>query len=272
MKPVERVDGYLPIAEYGLIGDGTMAALVGRDGAIDWLCVPRFDAPPLFGGILDARCGGTFQIAPEGMTAARESYEPDTGILITDLRTPTGGVRLTDALTLHSGADLGEEASAGRGELPRSLHVLRGSVRLALDLAPRGGAAIERRGGGWCLRWPARPDLDLQLSATRDLTGPGRGGTSGQASASIRSSNGGPSRPAIIPSRPTSSCAARRTPGDAGCAPSPTRAHKPPSSAGRRSPSSSWTTRPTARWSPPRPRRCRRRSGTRAIGCGTAKA
>ncbi len=51
------VDGYLPLEDHGLIGDGETAALVGRDGAISWLCLPRFDSLPLFSSILDHRRG-----------------------------------------------------------------------------------------------------------------------------------------------------------------------------------------------------------------------
>lgn len=63
-RRVERQDGYLPIEDYGLIGDGATGALVGRDGSIDWLCVPRFDGQPLFCGLLDSRRGGSFRVAP----------------------------------------------------------------------------------------------------------------------------------------------------------------------------------------------------------------
>ena len=55
---------YLPIAEHGVIGDLHTVALVGTDGSIDWYCCPRFDAPSVFGAILDADKGGYFQIAP----------------------------------------------------------------------------------------------------------------------------------------------------------------------------------------------------------------
>jgi GH15 family glucan-1,4-alpha-glucosidase len=104
-KPILYADGYLPIEDHGLIGDGSTAALVGRDGAISWMCAPRFDSPPVFCRILDARRGGAFTLAPEGLIESRQFYEPDTAVLVTEMRGPAGLVRVTDALTLRQGAD-----------------------------------------------------------------------------------------------------------------------------------------------------------------------
>jgi GH15 family glucan-1,4-alpha-glucosidase len=146
--PVRLIDGYLPIADHGLIGDGTTAALVGRDGAIVWLCLPRFDSPPLFCRLLDARQGGAFTIAPDDLDESRQFYEPDTEVLVTEMRSPSGLVRLTDALLLRSGADLAEATTAARHDLLRAVRVLQGRVRLRIALAPYGGGQAERRGDG----------------------------------------------------------------------------------------------------------------------------
>lgn len=169
--PVPRVDGYLPIEDYGLLGDGVTAALVGRDGAVAWLCVPRFDSPPLFCQILDTARGGAFTVVPEDLREARQYYEPDTGILVTEMRSSSGLVEVTDALTLRSGASLAEDVPAGRSELLRSIRVLEGRVRLRIDCEPRGGAQVERRSGGLKIRCTSRPELELQLSSTTPLAG-----------------------------------------------------------------------------------------------------
>ena len=139
-RPVRVRDGYPPLEDLGLIGDGATVALVGLDGSICWMCLPRFDSEPVFGSLLDRNRGGHFTITPEGLTEARQRYEPDTGVLVTELRSPTGLVRLTDALALRSGADLTDDVPGGRGELVRSAVVLDGSVRLRVELEPRGGA------------------------------------------------------------------------------------------------------------------------------------
>lgn len=169
--PLAYIDGYLPLEDYGLIGDGASAALVGRDGAISWLCLPRFDSAPVFCSLLDHRRGGSFLVAPDNVVEARQRYEPDSGVLSTEMRSPTGLVRVTDAMTLRRGADLTEDVAAARGELLRSVVVLDGEVRLRISVEPRGGATVSRRGDGLRIRGHDHPDLDLQLSATAALDG-----------------------------------------------------------------------------------------------------
>ena len=89
-----------PIAEYGFLSDCHTSALVAPDGAIDWLCVPRFDAPSVFGTLLD-RGAGTFRLGPFGINhPASRAYEPGTNTLVTTWKTPTSWVEVRDALTI----------------------------------------------------------------------------------------------------------------------------------------------------------------------------
>lgn len=169
--PLSYVDGYLPIEDHGLIGDGTTAALVGRDGAISWMCVPRFDSPPLFCRILDSSRGGAFTVAPENLVESRQFYESDTGVLVTEMRSQSGLVRVTDALTIRSGADLTEDAPAGRCELLRSVSVLEGRLVLRIQIEPRGGGRAESAGGGLRLHCVTRPEIELQVLSTGQLNG-----------------------------------------------------------------------------------------------------
>lgn len=171
-RPLEYLDGYPPIEDHGLIGDGSTAALVARDGTLDWLCVPRFDGKPLFAGILDRGRGGTFALHPEGLTTSRQWYVRDSGVLVTEMRTSEGVLELTDALTLRSGADLAEDTPADRGELVRCVRVLNGRVRLHVNVAPRGGVEPAAIGGGYALHCPGNPDLNLQLHADSRLSSP----------------------------------------------------------------------------------------------------
>ena len=119
--------------------------------------LPRFDSPPVFGSLLDQRRGGRFAVAPEDIIEARQRYEPDSGVLATEMRSPTGLVRVTDALTLRRGADLTEDAPAARCELLRSVVVLDGEVRVAVVIEPRGGASASPRAGGLRIRCVQRP-------------------------------------------------------------------------------------------------------------------
>jgi len=102
-RPVRTRDDYLPPEDLGLIGDGSVVALVGLDGSISWLCLPRFDSEPLLCGLLDREHSGHFGTAPDGLMEARQCHMSGTGVPVTELRCATGLVRLTDALALRSG-------------------------------------------------------------------------------------------------------------------------------------------------------------------------
>ena len=124
-----RIDDYAPI------GDCRGAALVSRLGSIDWLCWPRFDAPSLFGALLD-HDGGSWSLAPAGASAARRSYLADTNVLATTFTTDGGRVVVYDFMPVATEPDK-------RGELMPDHDILRiarceaGEVTLAQRFAPR---------------------------------------------------------------------------------------------------------------------------------------
>ena len=89
-----------PIANYAFLSDCHTGALVAPDGSIDWLCVPRFDAPSVFGSLLD-REAGLFRIGPFGVTVPSDRhYVPGTNVLVTTWKSPGGWVEVHDALTM----------------------------------------------------------------------------------------------------------------------------------------------------------------------------
>ncbi len=97
-----------PIADYAFLSNCHTGALIAPDGAVDWLCVPRFDSPSVFGTLLD-RQAGAFRFAPFGINVpSARVYEPGTNTLLTSWNTPTGWLAVRDALTLgpRRGVDL----------------------------------------------------------------------------------------------------------------------------------------------------------------------
>jgi alpha,alpha-trehalase len=91
---------FTPIADYAFISNCHTGALIAPDGAVDWLCVPRFDSPSVFGTLLD-RQAGYFRLGPFGINVpSARAYEPGTNILRTTWRTPTGWIVIRDALTM----------------------------------------------------------------------------------------------------------------------------------------------------------------------------
>jgi GH15 family glucan-1,4-alpha-glucosidase len=88
----------LPIEDYAIIGDTATAALVGRDGSVDWLCLPRFDSPACFAALLGDPDNGRWLIGPEGMYTWTRRYLADTAVLETTYTTATGTVRVVDVM------------------------------------------------------------------------------------------------------------------------------------------------------------------------------
>jgi GH15 family glucan-1,4-alpha-glucosidase len=152
--PGERAEGvaaYPSIGDYGLIGDCRAAALVSRDGSIDWLCVPRFDSPSIFGALLDARKGGRFRIRPTGPFRSERRYLPDTNVLETTYRTASGAVALRDLMPVASEAEKRERLTPDHQVL-RELEGLDGEVELEILYQPRpdyarGRVVLRKRGG-----------------------------------------------------------------------------------------------------------------------------
>lgn len=170
-RPIERHDGYLPIRDHGLIGDGTTAALVGIDGAISWLCLPRFDGDPIFSSILDKDKGGKFSIEAGPIEGARHRYFGDSSVLITELKVDGAVVRITDLMPLQRGADLSAVAAVDVGELLRVVEVIEGEATIRASVSVQGGVAAERHSNGMRLKTQRFPDVDLVLQASAELDG-----------------------------------------------------------------------------------------------------
>jgi GH15 family glucan-1,4-alpha-glucosidase len=137
----ERVDGYLPISAYGMIGDCRSAALVGDDGSIDWLCLPRFDDPSMFGRILDAAKGGYWQIAPRGPYEVTPRYRDRTNLLQTNFTTRTGRVMLSDFMPVQRDTITDEARPHRHPRLVRIVDCLTGEMVLHNDMVPAPGYA-----------------------------------------------------------------------------------------------------------------------------------
>lgn len=159
-----------PIEDYGLLGDTRTAALVSSDGAIDWLCAPRFDSPPVFGRLVGGRTAGTFRAGPAGPAAVRaRRYRPHTATLETTWQVGPGRLTLTDGMVAEVAGRL----------LPATVLVRRLSadgcaVDARIDFDPRRSEKhlaprVRRRAGDLLCEWGSLalsltcdPDLDIE--------------------------------------------------------------------------------------------------------------
>jgi GH15 family glucan-1,4-alpha-glucosidase len=141
----------LRIEDYALIGDTHTAALVGRNGSIDWLCLPRLDSDACFAALLGDFRHGHWSLAPAGsFRTVRRGYRGDTLVLETELATGEGAVRVIDCMPV-------------RGERPvliRLVEGIRGRVRMRSDLAVRFDYGL------------VRPRIRLEGRRVRAVAGP----------------------------------------------------------------------------------------------------
>ena len=125
---------YLPIEDYGVIGDLRSVALVGKNGSIDWLCLPRFDSPSVFGAILDDRKGGFFRISVEGEPQVKQMYLPNTNVLMTRFFCDAGMGEVTDFMSI--GRESGGETQQTSRQLVRIAKAVRGPIPFQMECRP----------------------------------------------------------------------------------------------------------------------------------------
>ena len=143
-----------PIESYGFIGNMVSGALVGRDGSIDWLCLPRFDSDACFAALLGTPDHGRWLIAPHGETKrTQRRYRPGTAILETTFETADGVVALTDFMPLTDDEEYVDVVRLVRG--------VRGQVTMRMEL-------IVRFGYGAIVPWVRRQDFGISAVAGPD--------------------------------------------------------------------------------------------------------
>jgi len=125
---------FLPIQNYGVIGNMRTVALVGVNGSIDWYCYPHFDSPSIFAAILDDEKGGRFRIAPvDESSTVKQLYWPDTNVLITRFLSCDGVGELEDFMP----AGVVYARQHWSDQLVRRVKVVRGSIAFRLRCEPR---------------------------------------------------------------------------------------------------------------------------------------
>ncbi|MFF0782617.1 glycoside hydrolase family 15 protein [Streptomyces sp. NPDC003720] len=126
------MDDYPLIENHGLLGDLQTAALVTTDGTVDWLCLPRFDSPSVFGALLDKDRGGHCTVRPtHAMYATKQLYLPDTAVLVTRFMTEAGAGEVLDFMPVTG------RAATDCHRLVRLVRCVRGAMTFDVEIAPR---------------------------------------------------------------------------------------------------------------------------------------
>ena len=130
-----KASEYPPIDDYALIGNCQSAALVSREGSVDWCCFRRFDARPSFSRLLDWRQGGHFRMAPSARYDVTRGYLPGTNVLETRFQTRSGVLTLTDLMPIALGP--GHVEPRPSAQLIRIARCEAGEIELAVEFEPR---------------------------------------------------------------------------------------------------------------------------------------
>ena len=125
---------YKPLSDYGIVGNLETCALVGRDGAIDWCCLPRLNSSSVFAALLDDEIGGRFAIHPTDEYEAEQQYMERTNVLQTTFHTESGTARVTDFMPLSPDNEGNQPKVRG---IYRNVSCTEGDVDLAVEFDPR---------------------------------------------------------------------------------------------------------------------------------------
>ncbi len=178
VQSLPQAGTYLPIEDHGIIGDLHTVALVGKNGTIDWCCIPAFDAPSIFGALLDAEKGGFFSIAPQATPEMRHNqyYLPETTILITRFFTLDGVGEIIDFMPIQPAKE-----HTRHHRIIRAVRVVRGQLTFELTCRPAFNYArdthtvhLSQRGAAF-----RNADLSLGLFSSIPLEEDGHGGVAG---------------------------------------------------------------------------------------------
>ena len=172
-----------PIGDYGFLSDGEVSALLSPNGAVEWMCVPRFDAPSVFGRIL-GRNAGAFRVAPEDVVVPAEMrYLPGTMVIETSWGTPTGWIIVRDALVVgpwHHEADRSKTYRRTPSDyeaehmLIRTIRCVSGEVQTTMDCEPafaygKSHASWEYDGDGYYSGTASAEGEEVTVTLTSDM-------------------------------------------------------------------------------------------------------